>query len=64
MKNKTFEPKKYGMSICSSCNGDGYIENPERQCCPKCGGFGLVKREPEENVKPSQITEKRKGEPS
>jgi DnaJ-class molecular chaperone len=63
MKKKTFEPKKYGMSICPSCNGGGYIENPKRQCCPKCGGFGFLKRGPEDNVKPSEITEKRKGGP-
>ena len=56
MNKKAFEPKKYGMRMCPSCNGDGYIENPERQRCPKCEGFGYVKTKPEANVKPSQIT--------
>ncbi len=52
MKRKTFEPEKYGAVICPCCNNHGYIQNPERQFCPKCGGFGFVKREPEENMNP------------
>ncbi len=41
-KNKTFDPKKYDMVICSSCEGNGYIQGKKRQPCPKCGGFGYV----------------------
>jgi len=55
MNKKTFDPKKYGMVICPWCNGDGYTRNPNRQCCPKCGGFGLIKNEPKEDMNTSPI---------
>ncbi len=45
MNNRIFNPEKYGMAICPCCNSHGYIQNPERQCCPKCGGFGFIKKE-------------------
>ena len=45
MKKKIFNPEKYGMVTCPSCDSHGYIQNPERQCCPNCGGFGFVKKE-------------------
>jgi DnaJ-class molecular chaperone len=45
MKKKIFKPGKYGMVICPSCYSHGYIQNPKRQCCPKCGGFGFIKME-------------------
>jgi uncharacterized OB-fold protein len=48
MNKKIFNPEKYGMAICSCCNSHGYIQNPERQCCPKCGGFGFIKKEAKE----------------
>jgi len=50
--NKTFDPEKYGMLLCPLCDGKGFIINPERKCCPKCGGFGLIKKEngPEGNL--------------
>ena len=43
--NKTFDPEKYGMILCPMCDGKGFIINPKRKCCPKCGGFGLIKKE-------------------
>jgi DnaJ-class molecular chaperone len=43
--NKTFDPEKYGMLLCPLCDGKGFIINPKRKCCPKCGGFGLIKKE-------------------
>jgi DnaJ-class molecular chaperone len=43
--NKTFDPEKYGMLLCPLCDGKGFIINPKRKCCPKCGGFGLTKKE-------------------
>ncbi len=43
MKKKIFNPGNYGMVICPSCYGHGYIQNPERQCCLQCGGFGFIK---------------------
>jgi DnaJ-class molecular chaperone len=57
MNKKTFEPENYSMVICSRCNGHGYIQNPERQCCPKCGVFGFVKKD----MNTSPIIEKGKG---
>jgi DnaJ-class molecular chaperone len=44
MAEKIFNPEKYGMVFCPCCNSHGYVQNPERQCCPKCGGFGFVKK--------------------
>ncbi len=43
--NKDFNPERYGMEVCSFCRGKGFLGYPERQCCPKCGGFGLVKKD-------------------
>ena len=43
--NKTFDPEKYGMLLCPLCDGKGFIINPKRKCCTKCGGFGLIKKE-------------------
>ena len=40
----------YGMVVCPWCNSYGYMQNPERNRCPKCGGFGFVIREPEEDT--------------
>jgi DnaJ-class molecular chaperone len=45
MNKKIFNPENFGMVICLCCDGHGYIRNPERQCCPKCGGFGFIKKE-------------------
>ena len=49
MNKKIFNPEKYGMVTCPSCEGHVYIQNPERQCCPTCGGFGLIKKEARED---------------
>jgi len=50
MNKKIFKPEKYGMVICPSCFGHGYNQNPNRQCCPRCGGFGYVIKEAEEDA--------------
>jgi DnaJ-class molecular chaperone len=52
MEKKIFDPERYGMVICPSCNSEGYIQNPKRECCLECGGFGFVKRlkEKETNI--------------
>ena len=42
MAKKIFNPGKYGMKGCPSCDSRGFIQNPRRQCCPECGGFGFV----------------------
>ncbi len=42
--NKPFYPEKYGMILCPICKGKGFVINPERQCCQKCGGFGYIKK--------------------
>ncbi len=61
MKKKIFNPENYGMILCSCCNGVGYIQNPERQCCPKCGGFGFVKMEAQQDINHFSIIGKEKG---
>jgi uncharacterized OB-fold protein len=43
--DKKFNPEKYGMIICPYCNSQGYVQYPKRQCCPKCGGFGFIRKE-------------------
>jgi DnaJ-class molecular chaperone len=50
MNKKIFNPEKYGMAACQHCNSNGYIQNPKRQCCPKCGGFGFIKKEPKQDT--------------
>jgi uncharacterized OB-fold protein len=47
IRNKSFNPEKYGMLVCPVCKSDGYVGYPKRQCCPKCGGFGFIKKEKE-----------------
>jgi len=49
MTQKIFNPEQYGMVICPCCNRQGYIQHPNRQCCPQCGGFGFIKKEVMEN---------------
>ncbi len=46
---KVFNPEKYNMKICSRCNGQGYIQLPNRKCCPECGGFAYIKKEEKED---------------
>jgi DnaJ-class molecular chaperone len=43
--NRSFYPEKYGMVVCPLCKGKGFITNPKRQYCQKCGGFGFIKKE-------------------
>jgi len=57
MNKKIFNPEKYGMIICPSCDGHGFIQNPKRQCCPTCGGFGFVRKEAEEDTNNSGDSE-------
>jgi hypothetical protein len=42
---RILNPEKYGMLICPVCCGKGFIKGPKRQACPKCRGFGLIKKE-------------------
>ena len=51
MERKIFISEKYGMVTCPVCNNQGYIQNPKRQRCPKCGGFGFIKKGSEQNTK-------------
>ncbi len=53
MGKKIFQPEKYGMVTCARCNGQGYIQAPDRQSCPKCGGFGFVKKETQKDANSS-----------
>ena len=45
--DKAFDPEKYGMVICYECNGNGKLLNdPENmEVCPRCGGFGFIRKE-------------------
>jgi hypothetical protein len=55
MGEKILIAEKYGMVICSGCSSHGYIQNPKRQPCPKCGGFGFVKKKSEQKTTISAI---------
>jgi hypothetical protein len=43
----TFDPQKYGMLFCLKCDGNGKLLNDSEgiEICPKCGGFGFIKKE-------------------
>jgi len=45
--NGPFNPEKYGMTICTGCNGSGKSTNglEEMSVCGACGGFGLTKKQ-------------------
>ena len=47
-----FNPEKYGMRFCPSCDGAGKTPDNEagESVCSVCGGFGWIKRE---NTPPS-----------
>ena len=47
IRNKSLNPEKYGMVVCPNCKSKGYVGYPKRRCCPKCGGFGFIKKEKE-----------------
>ncbi len=57
MSKKIFNPEKYGMTICPSCDSRGFIQNPKRRCCPTCGGFGFVIKQAEQGTKGSSDSE-------
>jgi RecJ-like exonuclease len=44
---KPFDPEKYGMLSCIECDGNGKLinESEDIEVCPRCGGFGFVKKE-------------------
>ncbi len=46
---KNFDPQKYNMVFCSSCNGKGKLpeSHDELEVCRRCGGFGFIKKESE-----------------
>lgn len=48
-----FDPEKYGMLFCLECDGNGKLLNDskESEICPKCGGFGFIRKEKESNRK-------------
>jgi DnaJ-class molecular chaperone len=51
--DKTFKPEKYGMLSCIECNGNGKLlnESEDIEVCPRCGGFGFIKKkeDPDKN---------------
>jgi rRNA maturation endonuclease Nob1 len=48
---RRFNPDRYGMIYCPVCEGSGKLFNgvEERVVCRICGGFGLIKKEKENN---------------
>jgi hypothetical protein len=46
---KRFNPERYGMIYCPVCKGIGKPLNRlwEESVCTMCGGFGLIKKEEE-----------------
>jgi len=53
-----FDPKRYGMFFCLECNGNGKLltDSNDIQICPKCGGFGFIKKEDEPDKKKDSST--------
>jgi DnaJ-class molecular chaperone len=45
--SKLFNSEKYGMVACPQCNGNGKLlgDSGDIEVCPKCGGFGFIKKE-------------------
>lgn len=48
-----FDPGKYGMLFCIECDGNGKLlgDSEDIEVCPKCGGFGFIKKEKETDQK-------------
>ncbi len=46
------------MVFCLECNGNGKLltDSDDIQICPKCGGFGFVKKENEPEKKKDSST--------
>ncbi|OGQ12580.1 MAG: hypothetical protein A2026_22645 [Deltaproteobacteria bacterium RBG_19FT_COMBO_46_12] len=47
--DESFDPEKYGMLSCIECEGNGKLLNEfeDIEICPRCGGFGFIKKEEE-----------------
>jgi DnaJ-class molecular chaperone len=45
--DKSFNPERYGMLPCNECDGSGKLLNEfeDVEVCPRCGGFGFIKKE-------------------
>jgi RecJ-like exonuclease len=45
--DESFNPEKYGMLSCFECDGNGKLLNEfeDIEVCPRCGGFGFIKKE-------------------
>jgi hypothetical protein len=48
-----FDPEKYGMLFCLKCDGNGKLlsDSEDIEICPKCGGFGFIKKEKDPDKK-------------
>jgi DnaJ-class molecular chaperone len=48
-----FDPERYGMLFCIECEGNGKLlsDSDDTEICPKCGGFGFIKKEEEPDKK-------------
>jgi len=56
MKEEIFDPEKHDMTTCPSCNARGFIQNPNRQCCPKCWGLGFIVKETDNDISTGSIS--------
>ncbi len=46
-RKRGINPEKFQMAWCPSCRGTGKSTDPEKGVgvCPRCGGFGWIKKE-------------------
>lgn len=47
IKNKRFDPGRYGMILCPECKGKGKFLDQDKKVfvCSHCGGFGFIMKE-------------------
>jgi rRNA maturation endonuclease Nob1 len=61
--DNNFDPERYGMLFCFECSGNGKLLNDSEdiEICPKCGGFGFIKKEkdPDKKKESNPIINKR-----
>jgi rRNA maturation endonuclease Nob1 len=56
--DNNFDPERYGMHFCFECSGNGKLFNDSEdiEICPKCGGFGFIKKETDsDKIKDSKL---------
>jgi DnaJ-class molecular chaperone len=54
--DRRFSPEKYGMTYCPVCKGAGKSPNGAGGAvCKMCGGFGLIKKQDENNCDKQRV---------